>query len=56
MIPKLDPTLDFQADRDSAVPASASRRDFLKRLGGGVIVFVTFGDWASWRRTTPPER
>ena len=46
MNPKLDPTLDFQAGPDSAVPIPASRRDFLKRLGGGVIVFVTLGDWA----------
>jgi nicotinate dehydrogenase subunit B len=46
MNPNLDPTLDFQTGPDSAVPALASRRDFLKRLGGGVIVFVTLGDWA----------
>jgi isoquinoline 1-oxidoreductase len=47
MNPKLDPSLDFQAGPDSVVSALANRRDFLKRLGGGVIVFVTLGDWAS---------
>jgi isoquinoline 1-oxidoreductase len=45
MNPDLDALQDSPAGPDSAVSPSASRRDFLKRLGGGVIVFVTLGDW-----------
>ena len=47
MNPKLDPTLNFSSGPESAVPALANRREFIQRLGGGVIVFVTFGGWAS---------
>ena len=35
---------DFPVSPDLAAPASPSRRDFLKRIGGGIVVFVTFGD------------
>jgi CO/xanthine dehydrogenase Mo-binding subunit len=35
--------LDF---KDNMVLDPQSRRDFLKRLGGGIIIFVSLGDWA----------
>ena len=34
--------LDF---KDNMVLEPQSRRDFLKRLGGGIIIFVSLGDW-----------
>jgi len=38
-------TLDFDDDRDApaVLEQSHSRRDFLKRFGGGIAIFVTFG-------------
>ena len=35
--------LDFQ---DNMVVATRTRREFLKRLGGGIFIFVSLGDWA----------
>ena len=34
--------LDF---KDNMVLDPANRREFLKRLGGGIFIFVTLGDW-----------
>jgi isoquinoline 1-oxidoreductase len=35
--------LDF---KDNMVLAPENRREFLKRLGGGIFIFVSLGDWA----------
>ena len=35
--------LDFQ---DNMVVAPRTRREFLKRLGGGIFIFISLGDWA----------
>src|SRR5512147_720599 len=35
--------LDFM---DTMVLALRSRREFLKRLGGGIFIFVSLGEWA----------
>ena len=41
-------TEDYQAldFKDNMVLDPQSRREFLKRLGGGIFIFVSLGDWA----------
>jgi isoquinoline 1-oxidoreductase len=48
--------LDFQGDPSVAAPAFQSRRDFLKRVGGGIIVFVTVGDLLLGQESTHDVR
>jgi nicotinate dehydrogenase subunit B len=47
MNPNLPSALDFQHGSDSVTPAAASRREFLKRVGGGLVIFVALRDWAA---------
>ena len=42
----LPPTPDCVQGTSFATPAVASRRDFLKRVGGGLVVFVALRDWS----------
>jgi isoquinoline 1-oxidoreductase len=47
MNPNLPSALDFEHGADVVTPAAASRRDFLKRVGGGLVIFVALRDWAA---------
>ncbi|HUL54991.1 MAG TPA: molybdopterin cofactor-binding domain-containing protein, partial [Opitutaceae bacterium] len=48
--------MQIQAGAGAAPAAFRSRRDFLKRLGGGVVVFVTFGDLLLGQESTHDVR
>ena len=54
MNPTIYPMLDLQQGIDSVTSPGSSRRDFLKRLGGGLVVFVVLGDWATAQEGARP--
>jgi isoquinoline 1-oxidoreductase len=54
MSPTSYPMLNLQQGTDSVASPGSSRRDFLKRLGGGLVVFVVLGDWAAAQEGARP--
>jgi len=56
MSPTSYPMLNLQQGTDSVASPGSSRRDFLKRLGGGLVVFVVLGDWAAAQEGARPCR
>ncbi len=44
MKPPASPTSDVSRAPGAGAPAWQSRRDFIKRVGGGIVIFVTVGD------------
>ena len=50
------PAVNSRPDSDVMARASQSRRDFIKRLGGGLVVFVTFGDLLLGQESTHTVR
>ena len=54
MNPINDSRLQIRSGADLAELTSSNRRDFLKRLGGGLIVFVALGDLVVAQETSRP--